>query len=618
MSWQSYTEFVEKTTNLNRQIYNIIEDKRMGIDTTSKITSFFELLEKLKENVIRFYNIKTMDKKDDYTVITQYEQDIKELYNSFYLNLTKINEELKKEFPSLTFHFERLEPKRLFIFGQVDWHPNDKDNFTRSEIYIRADNLRATLIIELAKIENHIKEKHKNMRQMDKDLQYINIMSNILNNPKIRDYCSELFENYNDVIYLKNNDSRIRQASIIQEDLLYMIPPEIFTSMGHWMPKKALSIQSIEPDFVATQNIFDIFDEDDEYYYGIYNNIKVKTLKTNCNDKIPVSELLSYFVVNDKIINYILNQDVNMFKCKLLLFEYPIGCIVTRSEFMGIEHGQNAVIALSGDRCPWSLRDRLIREIHYEQFPYKINLFYFNKKKFYGGSNIFNNQINSLFINNYIKLLLNLNNSNNLKSIINLRCILTRNKEDIRRLYNEIETRLNFDRRPQWIWNTVPSATDIPNKKTLKIPKLLHFYFNEIKLLFLYNFMKKANIYDSRYIWTNYLQRYNLPFDTNPEGFLYYILTDVLTINQTFVKDMLIKIGGSMELLVERMKLKDLHLISNLLEQQIVGLLAKKDITQDAGLARHKSKLSKRKYKTAKKQLENKQKISRKQKTSRK
>jgi len=627
MNYSRYPDFVKETINLNRTIYSIIEDKRAGNDVTSEIASFFEIIEKLKINIDRFYNIKILEITHINTVIELDRLENNTLYRTFIDSINKINDELKVAFkdesgryPSL--HWDTLRPNKFVILTNHNQHLEDK--ITNSDIYKRAVNLLQTYLIEKAAIEDRIKVRNNNITELKQDLQYINIMKSILNAPKLLDYCNELFDNYNDVIFLKNDNSRIKQATILQFDLVYM---SSFVAMSYFYGGHSISIKDVHPDFNfnTSPNIFDIFDEDEEYYYGIYNNKKVRTLKTNCRDQNPIIAVpsLDYIVINDKIINEILNIDVNIFdkKCKLLLFEYPVGWFVTKNHFLMESDIQNICGSTVDDRCPFETRDRIINKLRHEPFPNNINLFDFYKNKFFANSHTPNHSvIKSLFIDNYIKLLKKLNTSNKIKSIVNLRCILTRNEEDKKQLHNNIEDILNYDdtKAPSDFWERMRYENDIQNKRDKTITKLLYFYFEEIKLLLLHYFMHKRGFVNFRNSWNYYLTQNNLPNETTPGSCLNYLLNDVFNINQYTIDYMLSKIGVDTEVLIDKLQLTEPLLIYNIFKKQIEGIISIKSMQQVAGLSGHKSKLSKRKYKTGKKQLEYNQKISRKHKINRK
>ena len=127
-------------------------------------------------------------------------------------------------------------------------------------------------------------------------------------------YCIERVENYNDVIIFTNYENMICQVQI--QDPRRVNGVEI-------------SSYELEPMEIQHNDIVEVFSEDAEYYYGIYNGKKVHTRKDNCTIVESTHPLTAqYFVMNHTIATKILlkiasiNNDVIQHKCKLLLFEY--------------------------------------------------------------------------------------------------------------------------------------------------------------------------------------------------------------------------------------------------------------------------------------------------------
>lgn len=127
-------------------------------------------------------------------------------------------------------------------------------------------------------------------------------------------YCHERIENYNDVIIFTNYENMICQVQI--ED-----PTRVNTIEDSYYRNEYVEIQH--------NDIVEVFDEDEQNYYGIHNGNKVFTSKDNCTIVESLHPItVQYFVMNHTIANKILlkilsiNKEIIQHKCKLLLFEY--------------------------------------------------------------------------------------------------------------------------------------------------------------------------------------------------------------------------------------------------------------------------------------------------------
>ena len=127
-------------------------------------------------------------------------------------------------------------------------------------------------------------------------------------------YCRERIENYKDVIIFTNYENMICQVQIQDPTKVYKNDEEKYYV---W-------------DKIHQHNdTIEVFDQDEQNYYGIHDGNKVFTSIDNCIIvESTQHNTYSYFIMNDNIATKILlkilsfNKDIIQHKCKLLLFEY--------------------------------------------------------------------------------------------------------------------------------------------------------------------------------------------------------------------------------------------------------------------------------------------------------
>ena len=543
-SW-SYPMFVKETNKLTEQINSIIQDKKNGIDTAGKITSFFQSVKILQNN----YNRIVLSKRDDIAanniVINSYDQQINQNFAAFSrrrdFHADKIREEFRGRY--------ELTSRGLNIIILTSPHIPDngitKDQVVQSLVFKTAkDELEPLLAannIEKNHLLTEIKRYQNLNKQYENDIRFIDAIQELVDNFLFNSYCGQLFDNYNDVIYITNVDNRSYQATVTNNNYIYI--------------KKFLRrIIKIEDDFSHKTDLFDIFDEDNEYYYGIYNGRRIFSPKTNCVIVSPPGPMpaLDYFVINNTFISNLLLNDLDkQNQLKLVLFEKPIGVIVTKKSF-DCSFDEFGVIRQPSD---------FERIDEFELVP--VNFIDFNTINY----RRMNKNIIDLYFMEVIKHLRSRISYHKTKSLMNMKYLFCKSDICQMELYRKIEYLLENGLSSLGKLHKSVIGVSFRSSVSIIYPSLIHLFIPEIKFL-LYKIYIPNH---AQFGWINYVAERNKPINTSPKFFLQYLLNVVLSnlVKPNIYNTLLIDLGALLDKLTNKLAHESQWTIQFLKSKQI-------------------------------------------------
>jgi len=569
----SYPMLVNETNKLTEQIHSIIQDKKRHIDTTGKIASFFQFVNILKSNYNRIFLSKQDDIAANHIVINSYDEQIKQMFAAFSrkrdFHADKIREEFRGRYEltsrglNLIILTSRCIPDNGITKDQVAQSPIFKTAKDELEPLLAANN------IEKVRLSTEIKKYEKLNKQYENDIRFIDAIQQLVDNFRFNSYCNQLFDSYNDVIYITNVDNRLYQATVNNNSNIYT--------------KKFLgSSIRIEDDFIHTNNLFDIFDEDFDYYYGIYNGRRIFSRKTNCVILSPPGPMasLDYFVINNTFISNLLLNDLDkQQQLKLVVFEKPIGVFVTKKSFDVYSFDEFGVSRRLSD---------IERIDEFELVP--VNFIDFNTLSYRS----MNKNIIDLYFRELIKHLRSRISFHKTKSLMNMKYLFGKSGRCQIELYRKIESYL-FEHGQSILGKSHKAIIRIPTPfyqgVSIIYPSLINLFIPEIKFL-----LQRMYIPNQAQLgWANYVAERNKPIDTSPKFFLQYLLNVVLSnlVKPDIYNTLLTKLDGMMNLLITNLAKPDENerAVQLLKSQQIDRVI--KDIifpVSFGGKITHKSK----------------------------
>jgi len=328
-------------------------------------------------------------------------------------------------------------------------------------------------------------------------------------------YYIKIINNLKDVVIFTNQNSCLFQVYVKDIHFLFTIKDFRYEYI-RLVDRMAARGEEIIPDEFA---VMDVYDTDDEYYYGICNGKKVFTPIENTDKLSPDSVAhfpLNYLVINDHFMNLLFTTDLSTdnpnIPHKLLLFECGSAEFVKKCIFYDDSYVSDDS---DDDRPPLRRMPRWIPQDAQKQTFHPFTLFdlFLTKSKNY--AEIFRDRYQfPLNTNDIWNIFFNLLTSNNKLhrtcALQNFKHFFIKNDVELNKLHEDINryTRTN---------------TQFTNMK------LIDFFMSEIKFLLRKILYNKLKIRDSlQWEWDAYVLEYNKSADTPPQFFLHYLLNVVL------------------------------------------------------------------------------------------
>jgi len=539
---------------LNHMIFKIIHDMANGDNSRSEIEYLFSEITNLRQK----YEHLLLDSEEI--------EELERLLTDKKLQ----REQLKAQFTSIT---DEFRAKAIAEFGEK----------IGGQL---TDRLWVHQGLTIIKLKPEIDEKLRMpdfkqiLERVDKNLLMTNDLNrpiDRLNNRKIeldnisraakeniefldsfRLYCNQLIHNYKDVVRLSNENNRLFQVSLIFTN-------EVHTHKTVWNDvedlhplKRTDRLASEQSDHVfsdaafyerqfSNSDTFDVFDEDTEYYYGIYEGQSAFTRKNNCvKVDNPQACLFPFFVMTNRLANQILlgnylGLEHSSTSCPLLLFEHS-QCVVLDPILFSTYHSHYSddVPSLVPECCHYihSLQDTsentlrtsllsLSMQSQHDDFIFSVTY----------NSPVMQNNFKRLLCRNFISLLKSQERSINKKVLLqNMKCLFAKTAVNQVKLYRDIDSELTvmssaFDRYE--FGSLYPDRSDF----RLHTETLLDIFIPEIQFLLLIRSIFALRLVrppiqiEPVYIhrWEMYLAANNLGKDATPEDYLSYLCRDVLS-----------------------------------------------------------------------------------------
>ena len=558
------SDFNPKINSLNRMIVDIIRSMQNGSrDVTPEIESLFSHIRELRQHyetaALVSRDVEGLDRQ-----IHAKKLEIEEISPQIPSELEKYKAKLSENFDAkvagnIMFGYTKhgisgLKPSKFNsdIANKLS-SPEFKEILDRIE---KTSSTITNLNREKHAMENRKMELHSRSRYCKEVIDFID--SFIL-------FCNQSIDNYRDGVVLTNENTRLYQVRIISTDLLYTKkevyadPFEVFhTIISDDFPEAEIAADKsdqVSSRVVAHEpvlsDILDVFNEDEEYYYGICTGIHVFTRKDNCI-KIDEPEkcLLPYFVMTNRFANRLLRGDFSGLreqlhkKCALFLFEHK-DCVVFESDSFTISHGHysDELFGRPPACCAW-------RHSNYRSFESHSNVLESGLltlsmenlhsscdfRRAYGhidhdmSEMVFRDtSFQSLLCHNFMSLLRSDDKTVNKKIVLqNMKCLFATTAERQIKLYRDIDEVLARPSRffdHSYVW-----------QHSQGILKLIDIFIPEIRYLLLIRNLLAFRKRNPRYrIPQNYLDGWEmyrsvnkLREDATPEDYLIYLCRVVL------------------------------------------------------------------------------------------
>ena len=480
-----------------------------------------------------------------------------------------------------------------------------------------------TLALSLSNTNSDITNTYNRLQNIKQDVIKINKSIQLFEQFKI--YYERLIANAKDVVIITNDNSRLYQVTVISTDQLYTKKISYSDPFEHFYPVTIADFPKVEIDLacqsdhlhslprrnedecaLVLSNILDVFDEDDDYFYGICSGVRVFTRKDNCIQiDEPAKCTIPYIVMNKHFVRKLLLNDlpssIDHFteKYRLILFEHRTYHILEQSSFQ-LHHGHISDEFFT--IVPSCCFDRGGNKSYGDNDLNLLTLLI---------QNPFNDMLDRLktFFWNQMVLLFTSNNSFYRSCALqNFKYLFTHSPEEEIDLYNNINEYLRESPELNFRLNF----------------KLIDLFLPEIKLLLhriLYDKLyDKFKIPDKLQMeWEKYVAEHKKPVDTKPQKFLHYLLSVVLS--NLVPKDLFSSLRSTLSVMLQSVSI-DMATIDGQMKYTFISdiidrVLKKFILKQEGGIRKHKKNISKRK--TGRKLLNNKitsrgNKISRKQK----
>jgi len=376
-------------------------------------------------------------------------------------------------------------------------------------------------------------------------------------------YCKQLIANYRDVIIVMNDQSRICQARIL--NLSY-----VYTSIQKYPNRDTVEFSNHESNL--TSDILDVFDEDEEYYYGICGGIVVIIPKTSCQIlDIPVLTSIGSFILNDNIIKRILIESLKADgpkKSTFLLFEYQTCKEIDKTKLNSL-HEHEPIYDYDDtrfqslpecDSCSvasnrsYDLKAELLFRL-----PNSYSSQVFRTKKVYSSHNMYHierltviRSFANIIFDNFISLLL-LGNSFQRKGVFqNFKYSFAKTEAEEIELYKDIDAALHESRDEKF-----------------RHMKLIDLFIPEIKFLLRMNHLFEIEKRISSFKiekrnseqWHRYCETNGITTDTNPGVYLNYLCRTVLrnVVSAEAYTNLLASSATMMVLLLEKLSNSELY-----------------------------------------------------------
>jgi len=346
-------------------------------------------------------------------------------------------------------------------------------------------------------------------------------------------YYTKIINNVKDVVIFTNQNACLFQVSVKDIHFLFTIK-DITYEYIRLVDRMAERGEEIIPEEFA---VMDVYDTDDEYYYGICNGKKIFTPIDNTDKLYPDNgkphSSLNYLVINDHFMNLLfttdLSTDNHTIPHKLLLFEHGSAEFVKKSIFYDDSEFEDDLPMLR--RMPaWIPHDA-----KKETFD-KFTLFHLFLTKSKNYSDIFRDRWSQLITNYIWNIFFNLLTSNNnfhrTCALQNFKYFFIKSHVELNMLYTDIN-------------NYLTSTTQFTNMK------LIDFFIPEIKFLLFHHFILQLpelpvrSLLSIQQEWNTYVQQYNFRF-TSAKSHLYYLVTVLLKniVNDKLYEKMLSKLDS--------------------------------------------------------------------------
>ena len=409
-------------------------------------------------------------------------------------------------------------------------------------------------------------------------------------------YCIHLIQNYNDVIILTNEQFRICQVVIND-------PTQVNRDISIYTDNTHTTHFSWEYN---TGDIIDVFDQDDEYYYGITKRTIAVINKTNCQVlDHNVLTSTNTFILNDNIIQAILHkvQKLQRITTKtVLLFEHQT-CLHIQKEYLNnvhnhiepdedeqyrIDYSDTCGICDSFKKGDYDINDSKLlfyMPDFYNTQDFTIRTIYAGYGLYYDQFTIVKRRLPNIMYENLISLLLSKNNFYQKTALVNFKCFFTKTVQE------ELEL-----------------IKDITNTLETKNIKLINLFIPEIKFLLSNHLLqvikpigKTTDHRTPDYIkWLKYCEKNEVEPSTKPEFFLSYLFNVVLEhiISVKTYKIMLMDITELTQKLVVQLSIPggsfvNSDIILGWITKQINRVIEKMIVEQKGGLNKLKSRKKK-------------------------
>ena len=533
------SDFLDELDRLNHIIFNIIDNMSNGDNSRSDIEYLFSQITNLRQK----YEPLSLDSDE----IEQLERLI--------TNNNLERDQLRSQFVSLT---EEFRTKAIDEFGET----------IGSQL---TERLWVHQGLTIIKLEPNVTEKLKMpdfkqiLERVDKNLLMINNLNTAierLNNRKteldnisrtsreniefldsFRIYCNQLITNYKNVVTLSNKNNRLFQVKLIHKNEIHtcMTDTEELDALernGRAAPQKSDHVYSNDGFAYERQfpNLFDVFDETDDYYYGIYDGQIAFTRKKNCvkidNPTSYIFSFFPFFVMTNRQANQILlgnylGLENATTSCALLLFEFS-RCVVLdpksftyhsyfRDDVPGmVPECSHSTHLIDENTLKTSLLSLSMHRLH-NDFDFMVT---YNQTNFKG-----------LLCRNFISLLKLQDRNVNKKVLLqNMKCLFTKTARDQVKLYSHIDSQLTGAGSRFELYEFGSLYTD--RSETLLdifIPEIKFLLF--IRSIFALRVIRPHLQIDPVYLqrWEMYLAENNLGKDATPLDYLTYLCRDVLS-----------------------------------------------------------------------------------------
>jgi hypothetical protein len=396
---------------------------------------------------------------------------------------------------------------------------------------------------EITKTQNRIHDINIDIIKMNKSTEMIKQF--IL-------YYKELIVNAQDVVIITNENSRLYQVTVISTDqlftkkIVYADPSEWFNPITRADFPKAEIDMACQTDQVPSvhrpreneclpvlSDILDVFDEDEDYYYGICTGVRVLTRKDNCvKIEQPERCTLPYFVMNNHFARKLLLKDLTLDqlpeKNRLVLFEHRKYHLLQSSSFQTYHgHWSDEVFGRPPACCMSSSDNKSYGDDAKNIITLPIqNMFDDNHRLYRYERDIF-----KIFIfNNLLRLLRSNNSFYRSCALQNFKYLFTHSPDEEIELYNNINEHLHDPHNWDFRLNI----------------KLIDLFIPEIKFLMHRILYDKLKIPDRLQMeWEKYVAEHNKPPETKPQNFLHYLLNVVLSnlVSRKLHRSLLSKLG---------------------------------------------------------------------------